>query len=126
MFDKSFTTSSGRKVHFQQLRIRTSDLGFLEGSAASIRSAVLSHLPEEIARTFGHTGLLLREPAPGPLPAYTFFVQLHSYTPIQPGADSSSLVVVWFGADLPECLPAELAAQMQGIEWERYAKDGNY
>jgi hypothetical protein len=126
MSDQSFTTSSGRKVYFEQLRIRASALGFLEGSAASIRSEVLRSLPEEVSRTYGQTGLLLREPPAGPLPAFTFFVQLASYTPVVPGADCSSLVVVWFADALPDCLPAELGTQLQGIEWERYAKDGNY
>src|SRR5687768_6009711 len=126
MSSKSFTTSSGRKVYFEQLHIRRSSLGFLEGSAAAIRTEVLRRLPAEVTRTFGQTGLLLREPPDGPLPAFTFFVQLHSYTPVKPGADCSSLVVVWFADALPDCLPAELAAQLQGIQWETYAKDGDY
>lgn len=123
---QSFITSSGRKVYFEQLHIRTSSLGFLEGSAAAIRTEVVRRLPTEIARTFGQTGLLLRQPPDGPLPTFTFFVQLHSYTPVKPGADCSSLVVVWFADALPDCLPAELTTQLHGIEWETHAKDGNY
>jgi hypothetical protein len=126
MSDRSFITSSGRKVYFEQLHVRTSSLGFLEGSAEAIRTEVLRRLPDEVAQTYGRTGLLLREPAAGPLPSYTFFVQLHSYTPVKPGADCSSLVVVWFSDALPDSLSAELATQLQGVEWERYAKDGNY
>ena len=126
MSDQSFTTSSGRKVYFEQLLIRSSTLGFLEGSAASIRAEILRRLPDEVTRIYGQTGLLLRDPPDGPLPAFTFFVQLHSYTPVKLGADCSSLVIVWFADALPDCLPAELVTQLQGIEWERHAKDGNY
>ena len=65
MSDRSFITSSGRKVYFEQLHVRTSTLGFLEGSAEAIRTEVLRRLPDEVARTYGRTGLLLREPAAG-------------------------------------------------------------
>lgn len=126
MSDRSFITSSGRKVYFEQLHVRSSSLGFLEGSAETIRTEVLRRLPDEVARTYGRTGLLVREPTAGPLPSYTFFLQLHSYTPVKPGADCSSLVVVWFSDALPDSLSAELATQLQGVEWERYAKDGHY
>jgi hypothetical protein len=126
MSEQSFTTSSGRRVVFEQLHIRTSTLDFLGGSPERIRSEVLSRLPDEIAHTYGQTGLLVREPAAGSLPTYTFVVHLYSYTPVKPGADCSSLVVVWFANDLPDSLSAELAAQLQGVEWERYAEDGSY
>ena len=118
--------SSGRKVYFEQLHIRSSTLGFLEGRAEAIRTEVIRRLPDEIARTYGCTGLLLREPAAGPLPSYTFFVELHSHSPVKPGADCSSLVVVWFSDSLPESLSSELMKELEGIEWERYAKDGYY
>ena len=121
-----FSTSSGRKLYFDQLHIRTSDLGFLMGSAAAIRTEVLRRLPAEVTRTFGQSGLLLQEPPDGRLPTFTFFVKLHSYTPVKPPADYSSLVVVWFADALPDCLPAELATRLQDIEWDKYAKDGDY
>src|ERR1035438_4503125 len=123
MQNQSFTTASGRKVYFQQLHIRTSSLGFLEGSAATIRSEVLRRLPDEIKRTFGQTGLLLREPPAGPLPTFTFLVDLLSYKPVEPGFDCSALVVVWFADALPDSLPTELVRQIEGIEGEKYARD---
>ncbi|MFZ4682817.1 MAG: hypothetical protein ACOYMS_09960, partial [Terrimicrobiaceae bacterium] len=113
----SFTTGSGRKVYFEQLTIRISSLGFLEGSPERIRSAVLRRLPGEVCGVSGQWGLFLREPPPGPLPAFTFIAQFHS-APIGAEANSSSLVVVWFANTLPDCLPVELLTQLEGIEWE--------
>jgi hypothetical protein len=126
MSNQSFTTASGRKIYLEQLHIRTSWLGFLEGSPAGVRSEVLRRLPDHVKRTFGDTGLFLREPSAGSLPAFTFLAGLASYAPVKPGFDRSALVVVWFGDALPDNLPAELTRQIEGIEWEKYARDGNY
>jgi len=121
-----FTSSSGRKLFFEQLHIELSGLGFLEGKPELIRAEVLRMIPGRISRKYGNTGLLLREPPAGQLPRFTFFAQLHSHAPIKPGFDCSSMVVVWFAEALPGHLATELAAQINGIDWERHAKDGNY
>src|SRR5258707_10247082 len=97
MRDGWFKLASGRDVLLQQFHVRASALEFLEGSPERIRAEVLRKLPAEVGNRYGNTGSLLHEPTEGPLPAYTFFADLHSYEPIQPGADCSHLVVCWFG-----------------------------
>jgi len=101
-------------------------LEFLEGSSERIRVEVLRRLPEEVTKRFGHTGFLLREPPPGLLPAYTFFADLQSCEPVLPGADCSHLVVCWFGGSLPESVRSVVASQLETLDWDRYAKDGQY
>jgi hypothetical protein len=125
MRTQSFTTASGRKVYFEQLHIRRSSLCFLAGSAETIRSEVLRRLPDEAECKFGQSGLLLREPPAGRLPIFTFLAELDG-SPIKPGFDCSSLVVVWFADALPDSLSAELTRQIEGIEWEKYARDNLY
>jgi hypothetical protein len=124
---QSFTTRSGKKVHLRQLHIRVSTLGFLEGRPEMIRSVVLGRLPGEIVKTYGqYTGFLVLDPLDGPLPEYTFLASLGSYAPIQPEADFSSMVIVWFANTLPANLPEHLQAQLNDVDWERYAMDGEY
>lgn len=124
MAEAPFTTGCGRQVYLERLDIRTTTLGILEGSAETIRAEVLQRIPNEVSKNYGHTGLLLHEPPPGELPAYTFLLQLHSYVPLKPDADCSSMVVVWLADALPALLREELAIQVQRIEWEKHAVDG--
>ncbi|MDO9507242.1 hypothetical protein [Hydrogenophaga sp.] len=126
MAEAQFTTGCGREVFLERLDIRTSTLGILEGSAETIRAEVLQRIPDEVSSGYGQTGLLLHEPPPGPLPAFTYFMQLHSYVPLKPDADCSSMVAVWFDDALPADLPGELAAQVRRITWEEHAVDGVY
>lgn len=126
MTEPPFTTGCGRLVHLERLDIRTTTLGIFEGSAETIRAEVLLRIPDEVSSGYGHTGLLLHEPPPGPLPKYTYFTQLQSYVALGPEGDFSSLVVVWFAETLPVDLQAELEAQVQRVEWARWAKDGVY
>jgi hypothetical protein len=126
MRDGWFTLASGRDVTLQQFHARASALEFLEGSPELIRAEVLRKLPMEVSERYGHTGFLLREPPPGPLPPYTFFADLHCYEPVHAGADCSHLVVCWFGESLPESIRGAVASQLETLNWERYAKDGHY
>lgn len=126
MNEPPFTTGCGREVHLERLDIRTTTLGILEGSAETIRAEVLDRIPDEVSKKYGHTGLLLQQPPPGPLPAFTYFMQLQSYAALTPDGDFSSLVVVWFSDSLPADLQGVLEAQMRRIEWARWAMDGVY
>lgn len=126
MTEPPFTTGCGCQVYLERLDIRTTTLGILEGSAETIRAEVLQRIPDEVSKNYGHTGLLLHEPPPGALPDYTMLMQLNSYSALNPDGDFSSLVVVWFSDALPAELPGELAAQVQRIEWARWARDGVY
>lgn len=126
MTEPPFTTGCGRQVYLERLDIRTTTLGILEGSAESIRAEVLQRIPGEVSNGYGHTGLLLHEPPPGPLPSLTYFMQLHSAVALAPEGDFSSLVVVWLADALPADLQADLEAQVQLIEWEQWARDGVY
>lgn len=126
MSDGWFKLASGRDVLLEQFHVQSSALGFLEGSPERIRAEVLRNLPAEVSKRYGNTGLLLREPAAGPLPAYAFFADLHSYEPVQPGADCSHLVVCWFGDSLPESVRGVVASQLETLDWNKYAKDGQY
>jgi len=120
MRDGWFKLASGRDVMLQQFHIRATALEFLEGSPDRIRAEVLRKLPAEVSARYGRTGFLLRERPPGPLPAYAFFAELHSYEPIQPGADCSALVVCWFGDRLPESVRSSVNSQLETLDWDRY------
>jgi hypothetical protein len=126
MTEPPFTTGCGRQVCLERLDIRTTTLGYLEGSAETIRAEVLQRIPDEVSKKYGQTGLLLHEPPPGALPAFTYFMQLHSYAALAPEGDFSSLMVVWFDGALPVDLRTELAAQVERVEWSKWAKDGVY
>lgn len=126
MTEPPFTTGCGRQVYLERLDIRTTTLGILEGSTETIRADVLQRIPDEVSKKYGHTGLLMHEPPLGALPAFTYFMQLHSYAALTPEADFSSLVAVWFADALPANLQGELAVQVQRIEWEMHAVDGVY
>ncbi len=126
MYDGSFILASGREVLLEQFHVRVSELGFLEGSPDAIRHEVIRRLPEEVSDLFGYTGFLLHEPPPGRLPAYTFFADLHSLEPIHAGADGSDLVVCWFGHSLPESIRSVVASELEGVDWDSYAKDVYY
>lgn len=125
MSETRFATSTGRSVRLDQLRIRTSTLGYLEGTPERIRHEVLKGIPDEV-RGFGWTGLLLHEPPPGPLPMYTYFLALHSEVPLSAENSFSSLVSVWFADSLPRALESELADHVQRIDWDKRAVDGNW
>jgi hypothetical protein len=126
MGDGWFKLNSGRSVLLQQFHVRATALEILEGSADWIRTEVLRKLPVEVSKRYGNTGLLLRAPAAGPLPGYTFFADLYSYEPIQPGFECSRLVVCWFGDNLPESVRSAVASQLETLDWNIYAKDGRY
>jgi hypothetical protein len=126
MCDGWFGLASGRDVILEQFHVRTSALGFLEGRPEVIRAEVLRSLPKEVSERYGQTGFLLREPPSGPLPMYTFFADLHCYQPVQPGADCSHLVICWFADSLPDSIRSAVAAQLEALDWEKYAKDGTY
>lgn len=126
MAEAPFTTGCGREVFLERLDIRTTTLGILEGRAETIRAEVLQRIPVEVCKGYGQTGLLLYEPPPGALPAFTYFMQLHSYDALAPEGDFSSLVAVWFADALPTDLRAELKAQVQRVRWEKHAVDGVY
>lgn len=126
MTEPPFTTGCGRRVYLERLDIRKTTLGILEGSAETIRVEVLQCIPEEVRKKYGQTGLFLHEVQSGGLLAFTYFMQLHSYSALTPGGDFSSLVVVWFADSLPANLDAEVAAQVHSIEWELHAVDGKY
>jgi hypothetical protein len=124
MRDGWFKLASGRDVFLEQFHVRKSALEFLEGSPDTIRAEVLRRLPQQVRASFGFTGLLLHEPPCGSLPAYTFFASLVSNEPVHPGADFSRLVLCWFGDSLPESVRGSVASQLETLEWDRYAKDG--
>jgi hypothetical protein len=126
MADPRYTTGCGRQVYLERLDIRTTTLGILEGSAETIRAEVLQRIPDEVGSGYGQTGMLLHEPPLGALPAFTYFMQLHSYDPLAPEGDFSSLVAVWFADALPANLQAELVAQVRRIKWDEHAVDGVY
>lgn len=123
MRDGWFKLASGREVMLKQFHIQVSTLGFLAGSPERIYTEVLRRLPVEVSKRYGDTGLLLHEPATGPLPTYTFFADLQSYQSVQPGADCSCLVICWFGDSLPENVQNVVASQLETLDWDKYAKD---
>lgn len=126
MTEPPFTTGCGRQVYLERLDIRTTKLGYLEGSPEMIRADLLEHLPSEVCKKYGQTGLMLHKPPSAALPVFTFFMQLHCHDALTPEGDFSSLVVVWFDDSLPADLQAELAAQVERVEWELQAADGLY
>jgi len=69
---------------------------------------------------------LLHEPPLGTLPAFTFFMQLHSGVALAPEGDFSSLVVVWFADALPptcRLIWSPMCGASRGGQW---ARDGVY
>jgi hypothetical protein len=122
----SFSTTSGRKVHFESLCIEESTLGWMEGSLFLYREHTLERLPKTVERQFGGTGILLQEPPPGVLPAFMCMACFHCHEPIQPDNDCSSLTLVWFSDSLPSDLQQELGSRFKDVNWEAYAKDGCY
>lgn len=125
MGEQRFKLRCGREVELRQFAVRVSTLECLSGSAELIRSTVIKTIPNQIARRYGQTGIWLREPPPGPLPAYTLFLQLEG-DPINAEADFSSVVVVWFADSLPENLQTCICAQAMALDWNRYARDGRF
>jgi len=122
----SFSTTSGRKVHFESLSIEESTLGWMEGSLFLHREHTLERLTKTASREFGVAGILLQEPPPGPLPAFMCRASFHCNEPIQPENDCSSLDLVWFSDSLPSDLQQELRSRFKDVNWEAYAKDGCY
>jgi hypothetical protein len=122
MHDGWFKLASGRTVSLQQFHIRVSEQGFLLGSAERIRAEVLSSLRGEYGLS---NALVLREPPPGRLPAYTFIAEF-SGERLSPGADCSGLFVCWFGTSLPESIRAFVGSQLEMLDWEKHARDHSY
>jgi len=122
----SFSTTSGRKVHFEALHIEESTLGWMEGSLFLHREHTLERLPKTVERQFGRSGILLQEPLVGPLPAFICMACFHCHEPIQPDNDCSSLTIVWFTDSLPADLEQELRSRFKDVNWEAHAKDGIY
>jgi hypothetical protein len=122
----SFLIAAGPKsypIFLDRLHINRTWRGVLEGTQAGVRWVTLHRLPETVTHIFGPSGLFVHEPPDGLIPAYTMFAEFCSYTPIKPEFDFSSLVLVWFADSLPENVTSDLAIQINGIEWEKYAKD---
>ena len=123
----SFSTISGRKVHFEAFHIEESTLGWMEGSLFLHRDHTLERLSKIVERRIGTTtGLLLQEPPPGPLPAFLCMACFHCHEPIQPDNDCSSLTLVWFSDSLSSDLEQELRLRFKDVNWEAHAKDGIY
>jgi hypothetical protein len=119
----AFISTSGRRAQFEAIHVEISLIGVLEGDLLFIRDHLLERMTKTVSRKFGNTGLLLREPPPGPLPTYAFFAQFCS-DPINKEFDGSSLTIVWFSDSIPPDIGRELLLQFQGVDWERYATDG--
>jgi hypothetical protein len=125
-----YRTASGREVLLDQLHVRRFDLGWLEGRGEFIRARTLERLPIRARALFpGTNGLLIREAPPGrdcAYPRLIFLAEFQSFQPVNPGADCSSLILVWFGDSLPANLDEAIAEQLAGVAWEDHATDGYY
>ena len=122
-----FSLKSGRKVSLQQILMRSSTLGVLEGNPTFIRQHKLKNARKEAEGIFGAgCGFLLLEPPEGPLPAYQIYVELLSYTPVRPGADCSGLICCWFEDAIPKDPEAYVISRTQDVIWEKHALDASY
>ena len=122
----SFSTTSGRKVHFESLSIEESTLGWMEGSLFLHREHTLERLTKAAESESRVAGILLQEPPHGPLPAFKCRASFHCNEPIEPENDCSSLDLVWFSDSLPTDLQQELRSRFKDVNWEAHAKDGIY
>lgn len=119
-----FITTSGRRAEFEAIAIEISLFGVLEGDPLFLRDHLLERMPETVRRKFGNTGLLLKEPPPGPLPGFAFFAYFCA-SPIDEEFDGSALTIVWYSDSIPSDIGSELLLQFQGVDWEKHATDGN-
>jgi hypothetical protein len=127
MADGWYRTASGREVLLEQLHVQRFELGWLEGQAERIRERVLQELPDRARTLFpGTNGLLVKGLPPDHYPRYTFLAELHSFQPINPGADCSGLIVCWFGDRVPDNLDEAVAEALRDVAWEEHAADGWY
>lgn len=121
-----FKLRSGRAVRIQQIYIQLSLLGFLERNPERIRNIILQELPQRARKAVpSWGGIVIRDPPPGPLPLFTVFVDLES-EPVRSRSHCSSLVVVWFTDTFPRNLYDHIKSQIEGVDWDQYAKDGDY
>lgn len=129
MDDRWFRTSSGRQVRLTALHIRTFDRGYLEGRALLIRQRVLAELPEMARRTFPGPAGVFVGPCEGPddsYPALIYICEFECFAPVEPGADCSALIAIWFAEDMTRPIPEFVAERISEVDWERHAVDGGY
>jgi hypothetical protein len=93
-----------------------------------IRRDVLERLPETARGIFpSNNGLFIKPPADGDrLPEYTFMAELHSFEPVKPEYDCTSLIFVWFGETIAADFDKLVAHKIRSVDWNQYAADGNY
>jgi hypothetical protein len=116
---------SGRKVKLEVFHMQTLDLGWLFGTPELIRRDVLKKMHNQVSPLFGNSGVLMREPPPGPLPLFTCIAALES-APLQAEAHVSSLGVCCFTDSLPNDLRSHIVSHIEDVDWDRFAKDGMY
>lgn len=120
----AFTTASGQRVHFQQVTVRETTLGYLEGR--DIYAHIRKRMSETVATQFGTgVGSVVRWPDSDALPAFTWFVELCCFEPWGDD-DFSQLVVVQFADSLPHDMRAELDALISTIDWRASATGGSF
>ena len=120
-------TTTGRKVHFDALRIADSRI-YVVYSKPDIapqteRDDAVRWLTMVAAQRYKQKVVML-PPPPDRLPSYTLFGQFSSKTPVTEG-DQSHLVVVWFEDQLPNDIPAMLKSVLHRVNWDRSAVDSN-
>lgn len=79
-----------------------------------------------VNRIFCHKPHVIRRTLAERLPPYMVMAEVSSATRINEKDTSnhySALVIVWFTDTLPSNLVAETAKQLEGVDWEEYAKD---
>jgi hypothetical protein len=121
-----FRLDNGRVVDMQQLFVRVTAEGMLEGTAEGLERHVRRYLPDTISRVMWETNAtLILWPEPGPLPDYTFIAHLSSLdrVPGQDPGDYSRLIVAWFQDDLNGDLVTIAHVALRHINWEAHAEN---
>lgn len=132
-----FVMSSGRVVSLDELRIRLTHAGLLEGSPDPeynqwrVQREVRAPLPIWGERpTYVCTPTMRRVTEAGRsydrLPELCYHAWLSSH-PIDPSQDGSELVAIWFGPREPDVPLREIVTRaLEHIPWEEIAKDFEY
>jgi hypothetical protein len=122
------TTTKGRRVHFEQLRIDDSDAEavYVKPGLDSIlkREYALMHLQSAFKTKFPQYGRVMLDPPPDRLPKYTLYGRFSSKTAVKEG-DCSFLVAAWFADELPTDIPGTLQGVLNRVDWDKSAVDGN-
>lgn len=121
-----FKLDSGHKVYLEELFMKRTAEGVLEGDPHYISRELFARLPDTIRKVFWDcNATLILKPETEILPEYTFVAHLMSFdsVPTQRRGDYSRLLVAWFQHDLDGHVVDLVHNAVRSIDWNKHAEN---